>query len=161
MAVRRPYKLKNSETGQVYTITWDEIANYYSALYSKNPDQAKEIGDPNFESSACERVAMRICKEREKNKKEDYSKMDDDLYEDMKEALKNYGRWTSSNRKGTKKVWWWGVLEITQTPDAQIVKSQYRKLARKYHPDVPGGDVYKFNRLNEAYEAAKKSLNIT
>lgn len=47
------------------------------------------------------------------------------------------------------------VLEISSTANATVIKSAYRKLARKYHPDLNGGDefcVRKFKQITEAYE---------
>ena len=47
------------------------------------------------------------------------------------------------------------VLGITKTASASDIKTAYRKLARKYHPDVNPGDTSaetKFKELNEAHE---------
>ena len=47
------------------------------------------------------------------------------------------------------------VLGISKTATEDEIKSAYRKLARKYHPDVNPGDKSaeeKFKELNEAYE---------
>ncbi len=47
------------------------------------------------------------------------------------------------------------VLGVARTASADEVKKAYRKLARKYHPDVNPGDKTaeeKFKELNEAYE---------
>lgn len=38
---------------------------------------------------------------------------------------------------------------LGRTP--QEVKKAYRKIAGKYHPDVPGGDELKFQVISEAY----------
>ena len=49
---------------------------------------------------------------------------------------------------------YYAILGITPDSDAQEVKSAYRKLARKYHPDVnkEQGSVEKFKDISEAYE---------
>ncbi|WP_026463386.1 J domain-containing protein [Adhaeribacter aquaticus] len=47
------------------------------------------------------------------------------------------------------------VLEVDKTASKEEIKKQYKKLARKYHPDVnPGNKVAeeKFKALNEAHE---------
>ena len=47
------------------------------------------------------------------------------------------------------------VLGVSKTATEDEIKSAYRKLARKYHPDVNPGDKSaeeKFKELNEAYE---------
>lgn len=46
------------------------------------------------------------------------------------------------------------ILGISKNADEKEIKTAYRKLARKYHPDVnkSGGAVDKFKDINEAYE---------
>ncbi len=45
------------------------------------------------------------------------------------------------------------ILEVGETADAAAIKASYRKLARKYHPDVSGkSGEERFKDINEAYE---------
>jgi curved DNA-binding protein len=45
------------------------------------------------------------------------------------------------------------VLGVGETASADEIKKSYRKLAKKYHPDVTGGDKAKEARFKEASEA--------
>jgi curved DNA-binding protein len=52
---------------------------------------------------------------------------------------------------------YYGVMGVDRKAGAEEIKSAYRKLARKYHPDVskePGAEE-KFKELGEAYETLK------
>lgn len=45
------------------------------------------------------------------------------------------------------------ILEVDDKADANAIKQSYRRLARKYHPDVSGkAGEDKFKEINEAYE---------
>jgi DnaJ-class molecular chaperone len=44
------------------------------------------------------------------------------------------------------------ILGVARNADDKAIKSAYRKLARKYHPDVNKGKDDRFKEINEAYE---------
>jgi curved DNA-binding protein len=44
------------------------------------------------------------------------------------------------------------ILGVDRSADDKTIKSAYRKLARKYHPDVNRGKDERFKEINEAYE---------
>ena len=60
------------------------------------------------------------------------------------------------------------ILELDKNADLNLVKKQYRTLAKKYHPDILNANnvskeeleqgVKKFQKINEAYELIKKHL---
>ena len=52
------------------------------------------------------------------------------------------------------------ILGIDRNADAKEIKKAYRKLARKYHPDVNTADTAanKFQDINEANQGTKRSL---
>ena len=60
------------------------------------------------------------------------------------------------------------ILEVEQSASNDEIKKAYRKMARKYHPDMVshlGEDFQKsanekFRKVNEAYEMIKKERNM-
>src|SRR5882672_8031258 len=44
------------------------------------------------------------------------------------------------------------ILGVDRGADDKTIKSAYRKLARKYHPDVNKGQDARFKEISEAYE---------
>lgn len=53
---------------------------------------------------------------------------------------------------------WWKVLEVNQNSTFDEVVNAYRRLSKKYHPDL-GDTTGRFYLINEAYEKAKKQFN--
>lgn len=48
----------------------------------------------------------------------------------------------------------WRELELdSETMDESVIKKQYRRLSLKHHPDKPGGDAKKFQKISRAYNA--------
>ena len=53
---------------------------------------------------------------------------------------------------------YYDVLGIDRNADEKTIKKAYRKLAKKYHPDM-GGDTETFQQIMEYYEMLKKYAN--
>jgi hypothetical protein len=49
----------------------------------------------------------------------------------------------------------WSILEINPTFDQMEIRKAYKKLAKKYHPDITGDDTH-FKKIQEAYKIAIK-----
>ncbi len=64
---------------------------------------------------------------------------DDDLPEQLLEARKLLG------------------VEATET-DFELINKKYKELAKKHHPDLPGGNHEKFQEINAAHKLIKKEL---
>src|SRR5215470_8724244 len=55
----------------------------------------------------------------------------------------------------------YGVLQIRRTASVNEIKRAFRKLARRYHPDINPGDRQaedRFKRITEAYEILSNPL---
>ena len=58
----------------------------------------------------------------------------------------------------TTEIDYYELLEVERTADGAAIKSAYRKLAMKYHPDKTGGctdSEAKFKAVSEAYDCLK------
>ena len=51
---------------------------------------------------------------------------------------------------------WWQVLEVSKTADLDFIEDQYKRLAKKNHPDL-GGSPEKMQKLNSAIEEARRA----
>jgi preprotein translocase subunit Sec63 len=51
------------------------------------------------------------------------------------------------------------ILKIVSRATNDEVKQQYKKLSRKYHPDMQDGDIEKFKEINEAYKVVQYYIN--
>ena len=84
------------------------------------------------------------------------------------EALRGMERWGASDmmerafrgfaqlpEKAGRK--WWEVLGITEHASRQHIEDQYCQIARRVHPDMPGGSHEAMSELNRAREEALKS----
>lgn len=56
---------------------------------------------------------------------------------------------------------WWVTLGISPSSDRTEIETAYKILARKHHPDAPGGDRDRFERITAAYRIAKDTVAIT
>ncbi|MCC5636360.1 DnaJ domain-containing protein [Nostoc sp. CHAB 5844] len=52
---------------------------------------------------------------------------------------------------------WWQILGVDVRASDDDIKSAYRELARKYHPDGISPDPAKWAEISDAYEQAKKA----
>lgn len=69
-------------------------------------------------------------------------------------ALLSHSRFASSVAKKTP----YAVLGVKRTATKEEIKKAYRVMARKHHPDAPGGDHQKFQEIQEAYEQIKTGV---
>jgi len=53
------------------------------------------------------------------------------------------------------------TLGIPQNASSEDIKSAYKKLAKKYHPDINPNGKEKFNEIQEAYDALSNKQNST
>lgn len=54
---------------------------------------------------------------------------------------------------------WFVVLQVTEETSLEVAEASYRALARKAHPDIPGGSAEKMAKLNWAIEEARNKLS--
>ena len=52
---------------------------------------------------------------------------------------------------------WWQILEVEPTANDEEIKTAYRRLAKKYHPDIAGNDTH-FKKIKEAYDKTKVNV---
>ena len=55
---------------------------------------------------------------------------------------------------------YYSILGVSKTANADDIKKSFRRLARKYHPDLNPGDKQaeaRFKEVNEAYEVLSDS----
>jgi curved DNA-binding protein CbpA len=65
-----------------------------------------------------------------------------------------------SNPLGTTKMGnqdHYAVLGVAKDADPEVIKAAYRALAKKYHPDCPGGSAERFCEISRAWEGLSKS----
>lgn len=52
------------------------------------------------------------------------------------------------------------VLGVSSLDDISVIKAEYRKLCKKYHPDIVGPKgIEKFREINEAWNTIKGMSN--
>ena len=49
------------------------------------------------------------------------------------------------------------VLGVSPLDDINTIRSVYRKLCKKYHPDEEGGDAQKFTEISKAWRTISES----
>jgi curved DNA-binding protein CbpA len=55
---------------------------------------------------------------------------------------------------------YYDILGVQRTATDEEIKSAFRKLAQKYHPDKKGGDEAKFKEVSEAYSVLGDKRNV-
>ena len=66
------------------------------------------------------------------------------------EILANYDEFKNSFKK----------LELNETYDLELIKKQFKFLAKKYHPDISKENHKKFNEINNAYRMIIKMIPV-
>jgi hypothetical protein len=51
---------------------------------------------------------------------------------------------------------YYAVLGVAENADPEVVKAAYRALAKKHHPDCPGGSAARFCEITSAWQALSK-----
>jgi hypothetical protein len=51
---------------------------------------------------------------------------------------------------------YYAVLGVAENADPEVVKAAYRALAKKHHPDSPGGSAARFCEITSAWQALSK-----
>ena len=49
-------------------------------------------------------------------------------------------------------------MGFSSMPDKNGLKKKYRLLAKKYHPDCPGGSAEMFKKLSEAFREIARNI---
>jgi len=69
------------------------------------------------------------------------------------ETIETHMDWITSENNDSRVSILLEILELpTDTRDMNIIKKQYRTLAKKYHPDTGNGSEEKMKKINVAYE---------
>ncbi|PQZ55583.1 MULTISPECIES: J domain-containing protein [Bacillus] len=67
--------------------------------------------------------------------------------------------WISSGNNNSRISTLLETLELpVDTRDMNVIKKQYRSLAKKYHPDTGNGSEEKMKKINVAYEELCQQL---
>lgn len=52
----------------------------------------------------------------------------------------------------------YAILGVEPTADSRAVRTAYRSLARRYHPDIPGGSAARMSALNAAWSILRDPI---
>lgn len=88
------------------------------------------------------------------------------------EALRGMERWGVSEFmeraftgfiqiEGPKEKEWYDVLEVKEDCSADVIKANWRRLCKDWHPDKQKGNSDKFIEINRAYDKAKTLKSFT
>lgn len=73
--------------------------------------------------------------------------------------IKGYINSTSTHNKpdfDNARNSWWNVLGIPKNSTKDEINNAWKRLSKKYHPDIPGGSVKKMSEINVAKDTGLK-----
>lgn len=53
---------------------------------------------------------------------------------------------------------WWEVLGVDRAAPRETVEAAYRRMARSFHPDAPGGDLSRMQEINAAMDHYRRHV---
>ena len=111
---------------------------------------ADKVGTSNEKTDAKNEVMVNINKV-EPNKEQPRKNFDEDALLELSESVKQHGVLQPLLVQDKKD--YYEVLGVDKSADDATLKKAYRKLAKKYHPDVNPGDKEAEAKFKEATEA--------
>lgn len=111
-----------------------------------------------------EQERRKAAEEAARARQEEMNRRFEEMFRDFTYTTYNQGSWQNYNHQGYGQATDLGfkeryekacrTLELDYNPDIYQVKLNYRKLAKKYHPDInkEQGATEKFQEINDAYE---------
>lgn len=163
-------------------ISFYEIERWYAECLLTDRALAEYLGNPYENQTSAELIAMRVFGTRIPPSKPiniNFNINNSGYYNQSWED----GSWASTNTMNKifdainrasnpppnkppptqyKQVDWMKILDISKDAEIneKLIKVSFRKLARKYHPDLPTGSEDKMKELLDARDAAYRAIGI-